>query len=67
LRVDASHNAGTYTHTMETIESLQDEYLKVASIATNLRKAGYPQSAILQLWYYQASLLGQMDELSKKV
>jgi hypothetical protein len=52
---------------METIESLQDEYLKVASIATNLRKAGYPQSAILQLWYYQASLLGQMDELSKKV
>jgi hypothetical protein len=51
---------------MDTIESLQAEYMKVADIATKLRIGGYPSSSILPLWYYQASLLERMDALSKK-
>ncbi len=52
---------------VHTIESLQDEYFKVASVLDSLRRAGYGTHSFLPLWYYQASLLAQMDELSKKV
>jgi len=51
---------------METINSLQAEYFKVADICTNLRNSGCKQTELLPLWYYQASLLERMDALSKK-
>ena len=52
---------------VHTMESLQDEYFKVASVLDSLRSAGHGTHSFLPLWYYQASLLAQMDKLSKKV